>query len=91
MKEVFSGIANHASGYEEDYLNVLEGDFEFLGISSLLPKELRCSCFAADYGTECFQERGKEDTQECTHRGNDWICRPPKFRFTITVETEKVK
>lgn len=115
----FKGIANHASGHEEDYLHVIEweeapddaaDDYEtrmtgvsiskilggsygsMLGIAGLLPPELRTHDWCAEWGKECWRGKKDENLDEpCPHRDKDWICRPPRFKFKITVETEEVR
>ena len=90
---VFEGIANHVSGYAEDYLNVIEllvspGEDKYLSIGELLPPELRVRGFCAEWGQKCFQE--KSHASNCKYRDSDWICRPTRFKFKITVETERI-
>lgn len=91
-KRVFEGIANHVWGYEGDYLNVIEGEVSSISISDLLPPELRLSniCSGANYGGKCFRDKDDLSTKDCPYRDKDWICRPPRFRFKITIETEKL-
>lgn len=101
-ERIFKGIANHASGFEEDFLQVSEweespDDFAedlkagMLSMNNLVPPELRVNKFCAEYGEKCFQRKGARYTETCPYRDKNWICRPPRFKFKITVETEEVK
>lgn len=95
-KREFEGVGNHACDYEEDYLSVdkwekrpddLKG--QALTIEELLPPDMRVNPkFCQKYGKEySLTEVGK-----CPYDGEgDKICQPPKFRFRITVEVERVR
>ncbi|OGN99751.1 MAG: hypothetical protein A2Y59_04325 [Chloroflexi bacterium RBG_13_52_14] len=95
-KRVFEGIGNHSCDYEEDYLSVdkwtnrpddIKG--QALTINELLPTELRVNPeFCAKFG----KEYSLTEVGRCPYdAGNDKICQPPKFRFRITVEVERIK
>jgi rRNA maturation protein Nop10 len=94
-KREFEGIGNHACEYEEDYLSVdkwtkrpddIKG--QALSIDELLPPEVRVNPqFCAKFGKEySLTEMGK-----CPYDGGSGgICQPPKFKFKITVEIERI-
>jgi len=94
-KREFEGIGNHACEYEEDYLSIdkwtkrpddIKG--QALTIDELLPPELRVNPqFCAKFG----KEYSLTDVGKCPYDGGGGgICQPPKFRFKITVEIERV-
>jgi hypothetical protein len=94
-KREFEGIGNHACEYEEDYLSIdkwtkrpddIKG--QALTIDELLPPELRVNRrFCAKFG----KEYSLTDVGECPYDGGSGgICQPPKFRFKITVEIERI-
>ena len=101
-KRIFEGIGNHTCGYEEDYINVIEDEISpedfrkedvgeyFLGVDEILPCELRVHhAGCARWGEKCFWERDGALRGNCVYRDDDtWLCKPPKFKFKITVETE---
>ena len=95
-KREFVGIGNHACDYEADYLSVdkwinrpddLKG--QALTISELLPQEMRVN---PELCTKFGKEFSLTDVGKCPYdeRGGK-ICQPPKFRFRITIEVERVK
>ena len=100
MKRVFEGIANHAMDEEQDFLRVLEWEekpvdveFDFCSISDLLPEELCTHKSCASYGEKCWQfgpEVPRNWVRSCIYRDEKGICRPPVFKFKITVEVEPV-
>ena len=94
-KREFEGIGNHACEYEEDYLSVdkwikrpddIKG--QALTFNELLPMEFRVNPeFCAKFG----KEYSLIDTGKCPYDAQDGgICQPPKFRFKITVEIERI-
>ena len=99
-KREFEGIGSHACdctmGCHIEYISVdkwvkrpddVKG--QSLDISKLLPHKLRVD--QASCG-----KRGREyyvgDLSDCPypHNGDTGVCRPPRFRFHITIETEEV-
>lgn len=94
-RRIVKGTGNHASGYEEDFMVIeREAGFETIGIGDLLPRKLRVSKWCAHYGNDCFEKLSTEEglrVRKCRYRDEEWICRPPRFRFKITVETEPME
>jgi len=95
-KRVFEGIGNHSCDYEEDYLSVdkwtnrpddIKG--QALTINELLPLQMRVN---PEFCTKLGKEYSLTEVGKCPYEaGSDKICQPPKFRFRITVEVERVK
>ena len=101
--KVTEGVGAFVADYDGDFLKACEGaafsdGHAHLYLEGLLPENIPESTEScAEYGRLCifFKTKGVHsflpEDDPCKYYSEDGICRPPIFKFKITVEIDEVK
>lgn len=97
ITRVFEGVGNHFRGQTQDALRTQEltapNDREgtlFVTMGDLFPLNLRVDKWCAGWGKKCLGIEGVR-AGYCIYKDPFQRCRPPRFKFKITVELEEIK